>query len=38
MNRLLSLFVFTATSLLLFACSNQESMDGEYYEIGDYGY
>ncbi|HFH9929230.1 TPA: hypothetical protein ACGO6S_001863 [Streptococcus suis] len=37
MRRLLSLLALTAISLFLVACSSEESMNGEYYEIGDYG-
>ena len=37
MKRLLSFLALTAAISFLVACSSQESMNGEYYEIGDYG-
>ena len=37
MKRLLILLGLVTASVLLVACSNQESMDREYYEVGDYG-
>ncbi|MGT2907791.1 hypothetical protein [Streptococcus dentiloxodontae] len=36
MKRLLSLLAFALASIFLVACSNQNSLDGEYYEIDEY--
>ena len=37
MKKLLSLVALPLTTLFLVACSSKPIMDGEYYEIGDYG-
>ena len=37
MKRLLSLITLVFTTIVLVACSSKPNMDGEYYEIGDYG-
>ena len=37
MKKLLSLVALALTTLFLVACSSKPIMDGEYYEIGDYG-
>ena len=37
MTRLLSLITLVFTTIVLVACSSKPNMDGEYYEIGDYG-
>ena len=37
MKKLLSLVALPLTTLFLVACSSNPIMDGEYYEIGDYG-
>lgn len=36
MKRLLTAFILGLTTLFLVACSNQNSLDGEYYEIDEY--
>lgn len=37
MKRLLNLITLVFTNIVLVACSSNPNMDGEYYEIGDYG-
>ncbi|WP_283572182.1 hypothetical protein [Streptococcus agalactiae] len=37
MKKLLSLIALAFTTIVLVACSSKPNMDGEYYEIGDYG-
>lgn len=37
MKRLLSLITLVFTTIVLVACSSKPNMNGEYYEIGDYG-
>lgn len=37
MKKLLSFIVLALTTIILIACSSKPNMDGEYYEIGDFG-
>ena len=37
MKKLLSLIALAFSTIVLVACSSKPNMDGEYYEIGDYG-
>lgn len=37
MKKLLSLITHAFTTIALVACSSKPNMDGEYYEIGDFG-
>ncbi|HFU3710352.1 TPA: hypothetical protein ACGO5C_001925 [Streptococcus suis] len=37
MKKLLGFIALTLTTIMLVACSSKPNMDGEYYEIGDFG-